>query len=197
MFKKLKTLGWGYVFLGLLLFSIGVCFIIFADSLKILAISIGAILTLFGLVFGFVAISEKARNFRFAMKIALSVICISCGIITMIFSGGAISVLVAIFCLLLIVDGSFKLSAAAEARRYSLKDAWIMMAVSSVVIISAFITAMRLSPTSASSSYILGAIVIVDAVANLISSVSAPRRERARDEEIYLKLKEEMGKGEN
>ena len=192
MFKKIKALSWGYVFLGLFLFAVGVCFMIFASSLKILAIAIGAILTLFGLIYGFIAISEKARNFRFAIKIALAVICICGGIVTMIFSGRAGSVLVAIFCLLLIVDGSFKLSAAAESRRYALKGSWIMLTVSSVVIVSAFITAILLTPTSASSSYTLGAVIIVDAVSNLISSVSSPKCARARDEQIYLKIKKEM-----
>ena len=192
MFKKLKTLRWGYIFIGILLILLGVCFAVFASSLKILAAAIGAVLTLFGLVYGFIAISDRGRSLRFALKISLAVICICGGIITVVFNARSVSVLIAIFCLLLIVDGSFKLSTAAEARRYAVRGAWILMTASSLVIVFAFITAVALSPSSAASSCTVGAVIIVDGVLNLLSCSWSSKCERAREKYIYLKIKKEL-----
>ena len=114
-----KERKFGYILIGLLLVLIGGCFVSFGNSLKALAISIGVILSVTAIVYGTLTIAKKGRGARFAFRIIFSIICLIAGITTAIFNDATVSVMVTVFSLLLIVDGSFKLNTAAMSKRYS------------------------------------------------------------------------------
>lgn len=204
MLEKIKSVKWGYILIGLLLGAVGVCFISFNNSLEVLALTVGIILTVFGIVFGTLTIANKTRSFSFAVKIVFAVICLVCGIITMIFSSQSVPYLTAIFSLLLIIDGSFKLNTAAMAKRFSVGGWWIMMTVSVLVILSAFLlTEYKFTVENELLTQLLGIVITVDAVANLFSTVWVAKYEAAGKAEAYyeicreLKYKEEKEQSKN
>lgn len=195
MFEKIKSVKWGYILIGLLLAAIGLCFLVFNNSLMVLALTIGIILTVFGIVFGTVTIANKTRGFSFAVKMVFSVICLVCGIITMIFSQDELSVavLTEIFSLLLIIDGSFKLNTSAMSKRFSVGGWWAMMAVSVLVIMSAFLLMEFKSKFSSEvTTALLGIVIMVDAVANLFSTVWVAKYETAGRAEAYYEICREL-----
>ena len=192
MLEKIKNVKWGYLIIGILLLAIGICFIAFNDSLSVLAISIGVILSIFAVVFGVSTIACKKRGFNFAVKIIFAVICLAAGIVTAVFDKRSVEILISLFSLLLIVDGSFKLNTSAMSKRYSVKGWWVMMAVAVAVIVSAFILAERTPENQARATVLLGAIIIVDALANILSVFWVARYESAQKAEIYYDACQEI-----
>ena len=186
------SIKWGYIFIGLLLLGVGICFICFNNALTTLAITIGIILAAFGVVMGALTIADKNRGFYFAVKITFSIICLISGIVTAIFNAETVDVLTSIFCMLLIVDGSFKLNTAVMSKRYSVSGWWIMLTFSVLIIISAFALA-RYTPQEASTSaIILGIIIILDAIANVFSTVWVAKYESAEKAEMYYEIHKDM-----
>jgi len=182
MSKKESKLG--YIIIGILLIAIGVCLVVFSDSLAILAISIGALLAVSAAVFGIVTIAKKNRGVRFALKITLAIICLVAGITTAIFKENTVSVMVSVFSLLLIVDGSFKLNTAAMSKRYSVGGWWVMLVTSVLIILSAFILAKYTPDDIAIETIWLGITIIVDGISNIFSAIWTSLYEKAEYKEI-------------
>ena len=192
MLKKLKNIKWGYPVISILLAVIGACFITFNNSLTVLAISVGVILAVFGAIFGVVTISGKKRGFYFAVKIIFAVICLAAGIVTAVFRENSTEVLISLFSLLIIVDGSFKLNTSAVSKRYSVGGWWIMMILSAAIIASAFLLVERTPEKESLTTTVLGIIILADAVANLLSVFWVAKNESAEKAEIYYDVCQEI-----
>ena len=167
--KEIKF-GWGYIAIGVLLSLIGICFISFQNALNTLALCIGVIILTFGIGFGAVTLSKRERSLGFAMKIVISIAAIVCGAVTAIVQDGAVMIIANLFCLLLIVDGSFKLQTAILSKRYRLASWWVMLCISVAVIASAFLLA-KISPEETTTFTLLsGIIILIDGAANVFSA---------------------------
>lgn len=180
MLKELKNFKWGYILLTALIAASGVCFIAFRETLSTIALIMGVILSLFAVVFAVITISDKKRGVGFALKIAFSVIALSCGILTIaVHKSDAVEWLVAIFGLLLIIDGSFKLHTSAMSKRYRSVGWWLVLIPAVLVIVGGFFT-IRYQLTGSSEeelleqqsliSVIMGVTMIIDALANFLSA---------------------------
>lgn len=189
----IKTkIKWGYIIVGLLLCTIGVCFIAFNNSLALLAITVGIALSSFGVVYGVLTIAHRTRGFVFAVKIIFAVICIVSGIITTIFNKDSVDILISVFCLLLIIDGSFKLNTASMSKRFSVGGWWIMMIVAVLVIASSFFL-LKFTPENIQlASTVLGITIIADAVANFSSTVWVTKYENAEKTEFYHEVQNQL-----
>lgn len=184
--EKSKNIGWGYVVLGILLAVIGICFISFNNALNVMAITIGIILAVFGIVFGVITLSNRSRSIVFALKIILSVMCIVCGVVTAVVQDGAVKIIADIFCLLLIVDGSFKTQTSILSKRYNVFGWWLMLVLAVAITVSAFLLA-KLSPDNTATLTVLtGIIIFLDGVSNFISVFFHYGNERAYEEEILM-----------
>ena len=170
MLKKLKDFGWGYILLGAVLAAVGICFIAFNNAFSVLAICLGIILAVFGILFGVVTLTGVGRGVAFALKIALAVSCLICGTVTAIVREPAISVITDIFCLLLIVDGSFKLQTSITSRKFRVVGWWLMLALAVSVIISAFLLAKLSGDNVSATSVVIGIIITADGIANLLTA---------------------------
>ena len=190
MLEKLKQFGWGYILIALFLGGVGACFISFNNTLQILAVSIGVILIIYSVVFVLNSLIRKERDIKFGFKIGLSVVFLVSGTVTLIFGGQAISIITDIFCLLLIIDGAFKLQTAIFSARCNVKAWWILPIFPIAVIIGAFILSkinfaedqMHILSTT------LGIVIITDGVSNLIDAFFVYASKRKIDkkyEDLY------------
>ena len=170
MLERLKKFDWGYLAIGIALIGIGIAFITLADALVALAVTVGITLALYGILLGVLTLANKDRSLRFALKIAISIVCIIGGVVTLIMQNEAIGVITDICCLLLIVDGAFKLKTAISQKRVGAISWWIMLVLALVTIIPAFILTKLLSSMDDTTvlSVLLGILVIIDGAANLI-----------------------------
>lgn len=187
MLAKIKNIKWGYVLIAAILGAVGTCFLLFNNSLTTLTVTIGVILAVFGAGVGVIAMAGTKRGLAFALKIGLAVISLASGISVAIFNNDAANVLIAVFCLLLIVDGSFKLHTSAMAKRYSVFGWWIIMAVALLLIASAFLLT-KLSPEITVATTHLGVMMIADAILNLFSTFWIAKYETAQRAELYYEV---------
>ena len=172
MLEKIKKFGWGYILIAVFLIAVGACFISFSNVLDILAISIGIILIVYSIIFGIATLARRGRGAVFAIKIALTVIFLVAGTVTVIFGDSAVTVIADIFCLLLILDGAFKLQTSIFSKRYSVRAWWILPIFSVTVIVTSFIlTKIQFSAEKRDIlSILLGIVIITDGISNLISA---------------------------
>ena len=182
MLERLKKFSWGYVLIGVLLLAVGICFISMQDAFTTLAITMGIILAVVGIGFLVNAFVCKGRGVLFGLKIAFSVICIVCGVVTALTQDSAILVIANIFFLLLIIDGAFKLQLAIMSRRYSFFGWWIILSVSVTVIICSFLLC-KFTPENPTTLTVLSGILFaVDGVNNLLASFWSSALTRRIDE---------------
>ena len=187
MLKSIKNLKWGYVLIALLLGAVGVCFILFDDSVKMLTITIGIIATVFGAALGILTVASKKRGASFALKIIVAIVCLASGIVTIIFNREAVEIIISVFCLLLIIDGSFKLNTSIVSKRHSVAAWWIIAAVAAAVIVCSFVLA-RYPQKFAAPTLFLGIVIVLDAIINLLSTVWVSRCETAAKAELYYEV---------
>ncbi len=183
MLEKIKKFGWGYVLLFIMLLAVGVCLLSFNNTLEIVAIVMGVIMMLFGIVFFILTLANKHRGVNFAFRITFSIIALVCGAVTAISKSDAIEILVSFIALFLIMDGSFKLQTTATSKRYKLALWWLILIPAVLTIIGGFI-AMRISPASNDVPIILGITVIIDAIANLLSAFYIAKYESVMKNDI-------------
>lgn len=193
MLEKLKKSGFGYIIIGIMLIVIGVCFVAFNDSLKVLSISIGILLCVFASVYGTLTIVDTTRGLYFVLKIIFASIALICGVVTAIFNTLAIDIIVATFCLLLIIDASFKLNTAIIAKKVKISYWWVMLALSILIVGGAFFV-LKYTPESAlTTSVIIGVVLIIDGAANLLSFMYIPHLERRIKKIICREMNQKEG----
>ena len=170
MFKALKKFAWGYLLLGLVIISVGLCFIIFNNALNYLAIAVGAICTVTGIVFGAVTLARFERNFNFAIKTIFALVCILCGTVTMLLNDLSVGIIIDVIILLLIVDGSFKVYNAITSKRFSVFGWWIMLTLALIQIITVYIFSMMMGEASRLVTIVIGLEVLFDGVLNVLTT---------------------------
>lgn len=174
MLKKLKNFGWGYILIGVLLIAIGVCFISIQDAYETLALVTGAIITVTGIGFGIYTLMDKKRGVKFTIKLSIAVAALICGVVTMCVKQNAIDVIANILCLLLIVDGSFKLQLSILSRRPTYYGWWIVTTLSVAIIISAFLLCKFTPNNPATLATLSGIVITSDGLLNILSAFFSP-----------------------
>jgi len=171
MLEGSKKFPWGYIILGTLLMTVGICFIIFNTASTVLAVIIGITLAIFGILCGVLTLAESERGLKFVIRIIFSVMAIISGVVVAILNSAAIPIISDMFCLLLITDGAFKLQTAIQSKRVSAFGWWFMLMLSLLIIISTFITN-KYSTLAEDGvlTVVLGIIIAVDGFSNLTSS---------------------------
>ena len=171
-FKVTSKLG--YPILTLVTAAMGVALFAFnSQSLDALAITIGAITALCGIGIGVFALADKARGFRFAMKVILAASMLICGVVTMITRENAINTIIGIFGLYMIIDGTLKLYTSALSIRYKAWGKYALMSVAVFLIAVGYITIRYFDISQSITPYILGLCFIIDSVANLLTILPA------------------------
>ena len=170
MLKKIQNFAWGYILLGLVIISVGISFIIFNAALTYLAITVGAICAVTGIVFGALTLAKFERNLGFAFRVILALVGILSGTVTMILNNSAVGIIVDVFILLLLIDGAFKLQNAISSRRYSVHGWWIMLFLSVLLIVSVYLVSKLDFGSAATYTVILGVEIILDGFINLITA---------------------------
>ena len=174
MLKKIKDFGWGYILIGVLLIAIGSCFISIQDAYETLAIVTGAILSAAGIGFGIHTLMDKKRGVKFAIKLTIAIAALICGVVTMLVKQNAIEVIANILCLLIIVDGSFKLQLSILSRRPTYYGWWIVTTLSVAIIISAFLICKFTPSNPATLATLSGIVIASDGLLNILSAFFSP-----------------------
>ena len=178
--------------MALLCTAIGACFFAFKDSLSYLAIAVGILVILLAAFLGLLALADKSRGASFFFKLVFAVVTLAAGVTTLIARDTAISVIIGIFGLVLIMDGSFKFHTAAMSKRYSLFGWWFIAILSVLIIAAGYITVRTLRENTPATMYFLGASLIGDSVANFFSAFYTGSYQRRHDKDIRSNVLAEL-----
>lgn len=176
MAQKSNRFQFGYLLLGLLLIAVGVLFIVFEGVLEKLALTLGIILILYAAYLLVVALSHEKRGALFVIRLVIAFAVLVGGALTIIFREDVGNHLLALFALVLIIDGSFKLQLTANLKTYTLPLFWVMLVLATGVIAGGFI-AIRY-PLSKNDLF-LGLLLVLDGISNLFSPFGRASCEKA------------------
>ena len=188
MLEKIKKAKRSYIIVGTVLSVIGLCFLFLSSSATALTITVGIIVALFGAALGTVSITKKKTDFAFIVRIVFAVIYFAGGVLISIFSQSAFSVLCSVLCLMLIVDASLKLNMSLTAQRHYVRGWWAMMALSAVVIITAFIVGAYTPAKTNVTAILLGITALLAAGANFYAIFLTAKCKAAEKAEIYYEV---------
>lgn len=183
--KALSSVSWGYLVIAILLGASGVLFLAFEEeSLANAARIVGGLTVLIFLVRFVLILAERERSFRFAFRMIGTVCALLCGGIMLIFAEDAVVFFCSFVSLFLIVDGAFKLQTTISLRRYKIPMVWVLFALSILLIGGGYIL-LELEMELAVLAKLLGAVLLVDAVSNLMSLFLLPVIDKCRREENW------------
>ena len=172
MAKGLKNFKWGYVIIFLILSCVGALCIAFPETLKIVCIASGIILSAYAAVLFTLTLVRRDRTTAFALKIVIAAIALAAGLVTAILNQQAVGVLTSLLGLYMVIDGSFKLQTTILSKRYNIAAWWIMLSLAVIVITGGFIS-LKWTPTADNANWtsrVLGVTLAVDAIANLLTA---------------------------
>ena len=187
MLEKLKKIKWGYIVAATLIFIVGLSLIISSSSLKGLTITVGVILSVYSAAWGAaVIITDKHKNnLLFGLKISAAVIGLIFGVVMAIMNERAVALIVSVICLVLIVDGSFKLVTAGKSKKYDVSGWWMILTVALISLVGGFLL-LKFTPQSISlTAVLLGVFALVDGVGNLFSVYFVEEYEKNQERMIY------------
>ncbi len=189
LLKAIKEFRWGYVLLFFVTAGIAACFFAYNNrSLDALAIAIGVLLILGAVLIAVYALAAKERGFSFALKILFAVIALIAGVTTLIARADTINAIVSVLGLIMVIDGSFKFHTTAMSKRYK-TWAWVVLLVLSVLLIAGgYVTIRYLTVEQAVTVYLLGALLALDALANLFTAFCLAAYERGQRREIRAEI---------
>ncbi len=191
MLKKLKSIKWGYILIGLTLIAIGVLFIAFSNALDYLAIAIGIVQLVFGIIYVALAISRTDRGVSFYFNIVFAATAIISGATTLIARANSIDIIASLISLLLILDAGFKFHTAAMSKRYNKFGWWFILALSALTAAGGY-WMLKFTPSDILGiSILLGITLAIDGVSNIFSAFYLASCEKSEEARIYLKAQEE------
>ena len=201
LLEKIKNFKWGYVFVFFINAIISIFLFSFNNaSLNALAISIGVVI-IGAIVLAFLTLASTARGFSFGVKMCFSVLMLISGIVVIIARTATINVMVGIFALAMIIDGSFKFHTAAMSKRFKLWCWVLLLVLSTILIAGGYITIEWLTIENTITVYVLGILFAIDSIANLFSAFYISAYEKNSEEQIkekvYAEIDEEAKEAEN
>ncbi len=168
---KKQKFGWGYLLFALLFTVLGIVFLAIVEALDALAICVGIILCLFGIVYAIITLSRPGRGVKFFFNIVFSILALACGVTTAVFTGNSVSVILTLSGLLLIIDGAFKLQTSIRLRSGRSILFWIMCVLALPTILLGFVLIKFLPEEVAPwCNIVLGIALLLDAFNNFINA---------------------------
>lgn len=169
-FRKVKNFPYGYLLFFLFDIAVAAAFFCFsADSLDFLAVAIGVTVILFSAVFAVLTLSGERRGATFFFRILFSVVALLAGVAALIGRESAVASIVAAFGLILIIDASFKLNSTVLAKRFRSSLWWVLLVIALLLIAGGFSLIRFRIEDRTWLSYLLGALLVLDGVANLLT----------------------------
>ncbi len=193
MKRRIAALPWGYLIFAGLLSLAGVLLCAFPEESLANAIRVIGILTLLFFIVRLVLIlGERERSVRFAFRVIGTLFALFCGGYMLIASEATLLYLFTILGLYLIMAGSFQLQTAITLRRYRIAAVWVMLSLAILSVAGGFLL-LRFQPESLrASAILLGASLLVNAAANLLSLFVVPYIDSRRRSDAIDEYKEEL-----
>lgn len=201
MFKRIKEFKWGYILLSFMLVLSGLSFFIFKDAeaddpIKRIAVAIGVILLCYAVLLAVITLAARGRGVKFAFNMVISVATLIAGLSTIVNPEGAEIWIIAVFGLVMVMDGSFKLQTSILSKRYKMWLWWVMLVLAVSTVAGGFICIKEFGLSVVDLSVVLGITLIVDGVSNFLSAFYISSYEKRMKREYLADGREDKPTGE-
>ena len=201
MFKSIKEFKWGYILLSFMLTLSGLSFFIFRDAeaddpIERIAVAIGVILLCYAVLLAVITLASHSRGVKFVFNMIISVSTLVAGLSTVVNPLGAEIWIIAVFGLVMVVDGSFKLQTSILSKRYKMWLWWIMLVLAVLTVAGGFVCIKEFGLSVNDLSVILGITLIVDGVSNFLSAFYISSYEKRMKREYLADGSEDKPEGE-
>ncbi len=191
LFRKIAALPFGYLLAAVLLIISGTLLLALPETSLANAFRVvgGAILVIF-IIRIVLILGERERSVRFFFRMAGTVLALIAGGALLITPNGVFAYLLAIFGLLLILDGAFKLQTAILSHRYKYSATWVMLGFAVVTIGFGFVLVRMKGIDEKTGALLLAFGFFSCALQNLMSLFLLPMLDKRRREEAQRELEE-------
>lgn len=165
MISKLKNFPWGYLLFALLSVASGVAFFVFSGMLDALALTVGILLLVCGIIYGILTLSGERRGFLFFCRLFFAVAVIVGGILIIVVRAQSVGLLVSLIALFLIIAGSFSLQSVTTGKSCRGFSRWFL-AVLAVLDIGGGYVLLHFTPDITVVPYLIGTLLVLAGLAN-------------------------------
>lgn len=189
--RRVKSAKWMYSISSLLLCVLGLVMIIWpALSARIVCYLFGGVMIFYGATKLWGYFSRDIYRLAFQFDLALGILLCIMGLILILHPNAIIAVLPVVIGLIVLIDGVFKVQTAFDAKRFGLREWWLIL-LGAVLCIG--LGLLLLSDPFEGSSWLMvlvGIALMVDGVQNLFNALYTVKVSRRRPrEESYIEIR--------
>lgn len=189
--RRVQSAKWMYSISSLLLCVLGLVMIIWpALSARIVCYLFGGVMIFYGATKLWGYFSRDIYRLAFQFDLALGILLCIMGLILILHPNAIIAVLPVVIGLIVLIDGVFKVQTAFDAKRFGLREWWLIL-LGAVLCIG--LGLLLLSDPFEGSSWLMvlvGIALMVDGVQNLFNALYTVKVSRRRPrEESYIEIR--------
>lgn len=170
--RFLKIAKRGYIVMSLLFCMLGVCLIIWPDcSAQILCVLMGALLIVYGIIKIIGYFSKDFYCLAFQFDLAYGILIIAVGIVMIVRREMMVSLIFAIFGILILTDALFRIQMSLDAKKFGLSLWWRILMVAVLTGILGVLLLVRPFAAAQVMMILAGIAILAEGLLNLCVAV--------------------------
>lgn len=182
----MRVAKFGYVVISLLFCALGILMIVMpAVSPETFGIALGCAMVIFGAVKLVGYFSHDLFRLAFQYDLASGLLMLLLGCVLLISPDRMLNILCTVFGILILSDSLLKVQISADARRFGLRQWWLILAVAIVSAVFGAILIFRPAESIRIMTVLLGISLFTDGVLNISTALCAVRIIRHQKPDCY------------
>lgn len=170
----MKIAKTGSILISLVMCGFGVLLMLRPDfSIDALGVMIGTAMLIFGVIKIVGYLSKDLYRLAFQYDLAFGLLMIAVGIMVILEPGNAIDCICVAVGLSALMDGLLKIQIAIDAKRFGIRQWWLIMAMAALAVTVGILLVFRTSESARTLVIFLGISMLADGILNLITVLSA------------------------
>lgn len=177
--ELIKKAKWAYITISAIMILLGVLLICYPQlSLLTVCTVIGVMVTVFGVVKLIGYFSKDLFRLAFQFDFALGIFALISGVLMLLHPAGIMQIVPVLIGMTVLIDGSFKLQTALDAKRFGLRSWWGILLLAILTCAGGLFLMLNPFDGAAALMILLGATLIIDGVQNVLVVACTVRASR-------------------
>ncbi|MGN0991503.1 MAG: HdeD family acid-resistance protein [Candidatus Ventricola sp.] len=183
--KALRTAKIGYIIISAILCALGILLIAKPDiSLSLIGVIVGIVLIVFGVIKLIGYFSKDLYQLAFQFDLAFGILLIALSIAILIHPENMMNFLCIVLGISILADGLFKIQTALDARRFGLKEWWLILSLAVIAGVIGAVLIFRPAESARILTILLGISMLSEGILNLCVVLCAVRVRRQRQANV-------------
>ncbi len=190
--ELIKKAKWAYICISAVMILLGFALIIFPKiSALTVCYIIGGVITVFGIIKLIGYFSKDLYRLAFQFDLALGIFTLIAGVLILIHPANVVMFMPVIIGVFVIMDGTFKLQTAFDAKRFGMNYWWMILLLAALTCFCGLFLIINPFDGVIALMIILGATLVIDGIQNLcivLYTVKAVRSAHDDNEVYYVEI---------